>query len=106
MHRKTDSEHSWLGGARIDNWNVTWPFARLSVNEHQLFLKIMFCGTYSFVPDQVIQVEAYGKIPVIGKGVRIHHRHVGYPEKIVFWRLTGNPANIVHPIHSSGFGHP
>lgn len=106
MELTTSAEQSWRGGARIGIRNFTWPFARLTLSDDCVVLKVMFLGTYSFSPDQVIQVDSFGSIPFIGKGVRIHHRHTGYPEKIVFRRLTANPIDLVEMIRSRGFGQP
>jgi hypothetical protein len=42
-------------------------------------------------------------MPLVGWGVRIHHRVAGYPEKIVFWYLSTNPQVIVNKIGEWGY---
>jgi hypothetical protein len=97
------SEQKWLGGARIGLMNATWPFARLKVTREQLVLKVVFLGTYVFRPEQVTKVEPYGLIPFAGKGIRIHHQVMGYPEKIIFWYLCMNPKPIADKIREYGY---
>ncbi len=98
------SEKKWRGGARIDLMNATWPFARLTVTQKELVLRVSFLGTYVFKPEDVELVEAYGVIPFVGKGVRIHHKVTGYPQKIIFWCLCFNPKEIENSIRTSGYG--
>ncbi|MEP4546967.1 MAG: hypothetical protein ABJ000_12370 [Saccharospirillum sp.] len=98
------SEKKWRGGARIDLMNATWPFAKLKVTKTELDLRVTFFGKYVFKPEDVERVEAYGLIPFVGKGVRIHHNVAGYPKKIIFWYLCFSPKEIVHTIKSLGFG--
>jgi hypothetical protein len=98
------SEKAWVGGARLDSKNATWPFARLELTAEKLVLQVAFFGNFTFSPSQVTKVEPYGLIPFIGKGVRIHHQIASYPEKIVFWYLCANPQPLVDKIRSSGFG--
>jgi hypothetical protein len=97
-------EQTWRGGARIGLMNATWPFAQLKLTSEQLVLQVVFLGTYVFRPHQVSRVEPYGFIPLVRKGVRIHHQVGGYPEKIVFWYLCMNPQSIVDRIRESGYG--
>jgi hypothetical protein len=94
----------WRGGARIGLINATWPFADLRVGSEHLLLKVMFLGTYVFRPEQVASVEPYGLIPFVGKGIRIHHRVDGYPEKIVFWYFCVNAQPIVDASRQYGYG--
>jgi len=84
--------------------NATWPFAQLKLTAEELVLQVVLLGTYVFKPSQVTRVEPYGLIPFAGKGVRIHHRVSGYPEKIIFWYLCMNPQPIVDRIRESGYG--
>jgi hypothetical protein len=98
------SAQTWRGGARIGLMNATWPFAQLKLTPDELVLQVVFLGTYVFRPGQVTRVEPYGLIPFVGKGVRIHHRVSGYPEKIVFWYLCMNPQPIVDRIRELGYG--
>ena len=97
------AEQTWRGGARIGHTNATWPFAQLKLTADQLVLKVVLFGTYVFKRDQVTKVEPYGFIPFAGKGVRIHHNVLGYPEKIIFWYPCINPQPIVDRLGKSGY---
>jgi len=59
-------------------------------------------GIYSFTPDQVLTVERYVRIPVLGWGIQIHHCNVDVPERVIFWCL-GNPNTVLQGIQDSGF---
>ena len=66
------------GGARIGWMNATWPFAVLTARQAKLDLNATLLGKYSFTPDQVISLEKYGCIPILGSGIRIHHNIADY----------------------------
>jgi hypothetical protein len=57
-------------------------------------------GTYSFSRDQVVSIERYGWIPLIGEGIRIWHSVPEYPEKIVFWC---QPTSVLAGLAGIGF---
>ena len=118
------STYSVTGGARIGLVNYTWPLAKLIATADRLTVSTtMFglfgMGTYSFTRDQVISIERYGWIPLVGEGIRITHSIADYPQKIVFWcrpssvigRLTAVGFTPAHtsseiPNHLSGRGFP
>lgn len=83
--------------------NATWPFAQLQLTPERLVLQVLL-GRYVFKPEQVTRVEAYGLIPYLAKGVRIHHLVPEYPKKIVFWYVCSNPQPIVDRLRESGYG--
>jgi hypothetical protein len=91
------------GGARIDFANATWPFAKISIVENELILKVIWLGTYTFTPEQIYSIEQYTMIPFLGWGIRIQHNVANYPEKIIFWCLGGNPSNVLDRIRNAGF---
>jgi hypothetical protein len=62
------------GGARIGMANATWPFANLTVNENRLTLNASIIGNLTFKPSDIISIETYSVIPLLGQGIRIHHR--------------------------------
>lgn len=93
---------SFRGGARIGWVAATWPFAGLRVNRDRLTLSSM--GTYEFTPDQVVAIEPYRSIPLIGNGLRIVHNRSDFPERLIFWYL-GGIGYVLSGIHHSGF-HP
>ena len=57
-------------------------------------------GTYSFSRAQVVSVERYGWIPLIGEGIRITHSVADYPQKIVFWC---QPTSVLTSLTAIGF---
>lgn len=93
------------GGARIGFVNYTWPLATLDCDASQLCVATtMFglfeTGRYRLTRDQVVSIEPYGVIPVIGDGIRIRHTAPDVPEKIIFWC---NPASTLKAIANAGF---
>lgn len=93
---------SSVGGARIGWVNATWPFATLTARQDQLILNATVIGKYSFSPDQVVAIEKYTAIPILGWGIRIHHSVAAYPRKIVFW-CFGSPESLIRRIQETGF---
>jgi hypothetical protein len=61
------------GGARVGWISASWPFAELSAGPDKLTISIGMLGTYSFAPDEVLALERYAIIPVLGWGVCIRH---------------------------------
>jgi hypothetical protein len=90
------------GGARVGWTNATWPLAQLSATPDKLAISIRLLGTYSFAPDQVLAVERYVMIPVLGWGIRIHHCNAECPKRVIFWCL-GSPNAVLEGIRNSGF---
>lgn len=58
-------ENRIIGGARIGEWNATYPFAALSVNEDHLRLKVLFVTPFIFPAERVLSVERYVCIPYL-----------------------------------------
>jgi len=98
----TYKSFSYTGGARIGWMNATWPLAKLNVSSNMLDINATLLGKYSFSPDQVVGIERYTVIPIIGWGIRIHHNIASYPEKVIFWCL-GNPNTLIKRIEETGF---
>ena len=90
------------GGARIGMMNATWPFATLKVNKNTLELNATILGNLVFTSQDIISIEPYGLIPVLGKGIKINHRIKSYKSKVIFWTL-GNPKDLIKKIESIGF---
>lgn len=90
------------GGARIGMMNATWPFATLKVNKNKLELNATILGNLVFTPRDIISIEAYGLIPVIGQGIKINHKVNSYNSKVIFWTM-GNPKNLINKIEQIGF---
>lgn len=98
----SSSLYTVTGGARIGFVNYTWPFAKLEASAERLTVRttLFGMGTYSFSRDQVISIERYGWIPIIGEGIRINHDVADYPEKIIFWCQS---ATVLAGISGVGF---
>jgi hypothetical protein len=93
---------SITGGARIGWVNASWPFARLSVSSNSLTVAVGMLGTYAFAPAQVVALEPYGVVPLVGRGVQVIHGHPNYPAKVVFWSF-GDPERLIAKIRGTGF---
>ncbi|MDZ7845242.1 MAG: hypothetical protein U5K99_10630 [Anaerolineales bacterium] len=96
---------SWTGGARLDLFNATWPFATLSVTEEILELST-FKTKLIFRPDQIEKIESIGLIPFVGKGIQIHHKldPLTNPTKVIFWHLSKDTKWLVETLQQWGFG--
>jgi hypothetical protein len=90
------------GGARIGMINATWPFATLKVNKNNLELNATILGKLVFTPQDIISIEPYGLIPVLGQGIKINHRVKSYNSKVIFWTM-GNPRDLIKKIEGIGF---
>jgi len=95
---------TWLGGARIDSFNTTWPFARLTATGELLTLRVVWRGLFEFKPDQVRRLSEFGLIPFFGKGVQIHHHVPNYPSRIVFWHLSLSVSWLIRELRQLGYG--
>jgi len=90
------------GGARIGLLHAGWPFSRLTVTKDRLDLSASLIGTFSFTRDQIISIEPCGVIPMINRGIRIHHTVVNYSERIIF-SCAMAPEKIIEEIRNTGF---
>ncbi|WP_295675034.1 hypothetical protein [uncultured Mucilaginibacter sp.] len=70
------------GGARIGMANATWPMATLIVNQQTLQLKASILGDLVFKSSDIISIEPYTLIPVLGQGIKINHTVAGYNKKL------------------------
>ena len=73
------------GGARIGSSNATYPFANLYVDKEILKLNASIIGNLIFEPKDIISIEPYVSIPLIGQGIKINHRVEKYNSKVIFW---------------------
>lgn len=90
------------GGARIGMTNATWPFATLSVNKDKMELNVSIAGNFIFQPKDIISIETYTMIPLVGQGIKINHRIANYESKIIFWTFK-DPSTVVNLIEQTGF---
>ena len=95
-------EHRFRGGgARVGWWRATYPLATLSVTRDEIALEVALIGTYVFRPKDIVKIERWGVIPLIGSGVRFRHAVGRYPERMVF--LYWFPRLVIDRIQSVGF---
>ena len=90
------------GGARIGMANATWPFASLKVTKERLDLNATIVGNLVFRPEDLISIEPYYMMPIIGQGIKINHRVPKYKDKVVFWTFK-NPKEVIRQIQQTGF---
>ena len=80
-----ESQFTQKGGARLDNFNPTWPFAKLFVSREKVKLKV-FSKEYQFDKSQIIGLREYNGI--LFKGMIIEHNKREYPHHVVFWTFN------------------
>ncbi|PKQ45184.1 hypothetical protein [Confluentibacter flavum] len=90
------------GGARIGMANATWPFATLKVSKDKLELNASIAGNLVFQPKDIISIETYTQIPLLGQGIKINHRIANYNRKVIFWTFK-DPSTLVNQIKQTGF---
>lgn len=90
------------GGARIGLANATYPFADLYVDENTLKINASLVGNLVFQPQDIISIEPYTTIPLIGQGIKISHRVENYNPNVIFWTLK-NPETVINEIKNTGF---
>lgn len=90
------------GGARIGAANATWPLATLKVNKDKLELNASIVGNLIFQPKDIISIETYMMIPLIGQGIKINHRIPNYNNKVIFWTFK-EPTQVLNQIKQTGF---
>jgi hypothetical protein len=75
------------GGARLDSFNATWPFAKLSVTSDTLILDVLFAH-YEFPRRTVEALRPYRGFG--GLGLIIEHTVVDLtiPWLVIFWTFN------------------
>ena len=78
---------SQRGGARLDTFNATWPFAKLSVRDDALVLDVLFTR-YEFPRRNIEALRPYRGIG--GLGLMVEHTLVdlAIPWHVVFWTFS------------------
>nr|WP_315239647.1 hypothetical protein [uncultured Flavobacterium sp.] len=90
------------GGARIGMANASFPFADLYVDKEVLKINASIVGNLVFQPKDIISIEAYSSIPIIGNGIKINHRIEKYNSNVIFWTFK-NPNTVIDEIKKTGF---
>jgi len=90
------------GGARIGMANASYPFADLYVDKEILKINASIVGNLMFQPKDIISIEPYTLIPLIGQGIKINHRIENYNPKVIFWTFK-DPNSVIGEIKKTGF---
>jgi hypothetical protein len=90
------------GGARIGMANASYPFADLYVDKELLKINASIVGNLMFQPKDIISIEPYTLIPLIGQGIKINHRIENYSPKVIFWTFK-DPNSVIMEIKKTGF---
>ncbi|GAB5552269.1 MAG: hypothetical protein Sapg2KO_18600 [Saprospiraceae bacterium] len=90
------------GGARVGSTHCSFPLATLKVDKDRLILKVAFIGTLIFRATDIISIEPYIVIPLIGQGIKITHTVTNYKKRVIFWTFK-NPQSVIRQIESTGF---
>jgi len=70
------------GGARLDGFNASYPFATLKGDQNKLTLTCMG-REYIFARRHIRKLSIYNGL--VSVGLRIEHRIPDYPSFVVFW---------------------
>ena len=74
--------YAQTGGARLDSFNASWPFAKLSASSE--CLRLLCLGReYAFPRSSIRKLSRHRGI--FSVGLRIEHREQSAPGFIVFW---------------------
>lgn len=96
------NELNLTGGAKIGMVSATFPFATLKVNKDLLELNVSLVGNLVFQPSDIISIEPYTLIPVLGQGLKINHKVSNYQKRVIFYTFK-NPNSILWQIQEIGF---
>ena len=90
------------GGARIGRANATFPFASLFVDKDVMKINASIVGNLLFQPQDIVSIEPYTSIPILGQGIKINHRVENYNPKVIFWTFK-DPGFVINEIKKVGF---
>lgn len=97
-----NEKYTLTGGARIGMANASYPFADLYVDKEILKINASIVGNLMFQPKDIISIETYTLIPLIGQGIKINHRIENYNPKVIFWTFK-DPNSVINGIRKTGF---
>jgi hypothetical protein len=96
------NELQLTGGARVGMANAIFPFATLKVNKDRFELNASIIGNLTFQPADIISIEPYTMIPILGQGIKINHKVSTYKERVIFWTFK-DPNSVLRQIQKTGF---
>jgi hypothetical protein len=82
---KMENKFSQSGGARLDTFNATWPFAKFCAGLNNIKLGV-FRKEYMLNKNEIIGLRRYNGI--FSKGLLIEHSRKDYPHHMVFWTFS------------------
>jgi len=94
---------SQIGGVRLDTFNISWPFAKISASPNTIELKC-FLKKYILKKDELKALREYNGI--FSRGLLIEHHLTNYPHHMVFWtfkfdKLKKHLENMGYFVHGS-----
>ena len=66
-------QYKLTDGAKIGMGNATWPLAKLKVSKDRLEINATIIGNLIFQSSNIISIEPYTQIPLLGQGIKINH---------------------------------
>lgn len=93
-----EPSYSQAGGARLDLFNATIPFARIVATPSKLTL-VVLGREYVFEGSQVQSLARYRGL--FSTGLRIEHSRRDVPSWVVFW--TTNYAKLAQALRQLGY---
>lgn len=85
-------------------WNCLWKSGINKCTTASEILKInaSIVGNLIFQPKDIISIQPYTFIPLIGQGIKINHRIENYDSNVIFWTFK-NPNFVIGEIKRTGF---
>lgn len=90
------------GGARIGRAHASYPFATLYADKDVLKINASIVGNLVFQPQDIISIEPYTTMSVLGRGIKINHRVENYNPNVIFWTFK-DPNFVINEIKKVGF---
>lgn len=93
-----ETSYSQLGGARLDLFNATIPFARLVVTPSKILLPVLG-RELTFEKREIVSLRRHRGL--FSTGLRIEHSRPDAPSFVVFW--TANFAQLAEALSHFGY---
>ena len=87
-----EETRQWQGSVCVGVLTSRWPFGKLIISSDRIELKSLL-GNFVLGPDEVESISPGKAFPWLWMGIRIHHTHDEYPERLMFspllfWRRS------------------